>query len=74
MDIQEIIAELKSETHRLDQAIAALERIGSFPGATKRSRTKIEILDSTDGQHVDERRSKRSEAMKKSWADRRKKY
>jgi len=35
MEVQEIIAELKNETKRLNEAIATLERLGSTQSATK---------------------------------------
>ena len=40
MDVQEIIAELRNETERLNQAIAALEGVSSRQGTTK-SRTPV---------------------------------
>jgi integrase len=35
LDIKEVIAELRNETVRLDQAIAALERLDSYPELSK---------------------------------------
>ena len=76
MNIQEIIAELKSEAVRLNQAIVALEGMGSRPSATK-GLTNIKIAGSTNNKNgilsSAEMSAKRSEAMKKSWAARRKK-
>jgi hypothetical protein len=75
LDIQEIIEELKNETRRIDQAISALQGVGFGPSTTK-SHTKGKFSTSTSGisneLSADERRAKRSEAMKKSWAARRK--
>jgi hypothetical protein len=82
MDVQEIIAELKSETARLNQAIAALEGAGSRQGTTK-SRASIKMVTApkmrqaatgkkTRGGMTEEGRKRLSEAMKKRWAARRK--
>jgi hypothetical protein len=38
MDVQEIIAELRNETERLNQAIASLEGVSSRQGTTKAER------------------------------------
>ena len=82
MDVQEIIAELKNETERLNQAIAALEGVGSRQGTTK-SRSPIKTATVANMRHVstgkktrgvmtEEGRRRLSEAMKKRWAARRK--
>ena len=81
MDVQEIIAELKNETARLNQAIAALEGVGSRQGTTK-SRTPKAMSVAKIGQAstgkkpgkgmTAEARKRISEAMKKRWAAQRK--
>jgi hypothetical protein len=82
MELQEIIAELKNETERLNEAIAALEGIGSKQSATK-NRTSITAAiganmrqsstgKKTRGRMTAEGRKRLSEAMKKRWAARRK--
>jgi len=82
MDVQEIIAELKSETARLNQAIAALEGAGSRQESTK-SRTSVnamsvaKIRQASTGKKPGkgmsaEARKRISEAMKKRWAAQRK--
>jgi len=82
MDVQEIIAELKTETARLNQAIAALEGAGSRPEITK-SRTPVKAMSVTKIRQVSagkkpgkgmsaEARKRISEAMKKRWAAQRK--
>jgi hypothetical protein len=80
LDIQEIIAELKNETERLSQAIAALE--GANPRPIRRMLAKPPASantqqgsanKSTPGGITEEKRRRMSESMKKSWAARRKK-
>ena len=82
MDVQKIIAELRSETERLNQAIAALEGVSSRQGTTK-SRAPIKTVTAvkkrqastgkkTRGGMTEEGRKRLSEAMKKRWAARRK--
>ncbi len=83
MDIQKIIADLKNERERLDQAIAALEETDSQPSASKSrmltkplasSNTQLASANTkTRGRITAERRKRLSESMKKSWAERRKK-
>ena len=72
MDINRILAELKAERDRIDQAIAAIGSIGSARGrrgrppgrpAGKRRKHKL----------TPEGRKRLSEMMKKRWAERRKK-
>ena len=81
MDVQEIIAELRNETARLNQAIAALEGVSSRQGTTKsRASTKpvtarmhqASTGKTTRGGMTEEGRKRLSEAMKKRWAARRK--
>ena len=82
MDVQEIIAELKNETARLNQAIAALEGVGSRQGTTK-SRTPVKAMSVAKVRQAStgkkpgkgmsaEARKRISEAMKKRWAAQRK--
>ena len=82
MEVQEIIAELKNETKRLNVAIAALEGLGSRHSTTK-SHTSIAAANGanirpssmgkqTRGRLTAEGRKRLSEAMKKRWAARRK--
>ena len=80
MDVQEIVAELKTERERLNQAIATLEDLGSGQETVK-SRTPVKTapVDNmlqagkrTRGGMTAEGRKRLSEAMKKRWAARRK--
>jgi hypothetical protein len=80
MDVQEILAELKTERERLDQAIATLEDLGAGQ-ETAASRTPIKTATvgnmrqagkRTRGGMTEEGRKRLSEAMKKRWAARRK--
>jgi exonuclease VII small subunit len=82
MDVQEIIAELKNETARLNQAIAALEDAGSRSEITK-SRTSVKAMSVAKIRQASagkkpgkgmsaEARKRISEAMKKRWAAQRK--
>ena len=73
MDIDQIIADLKQERARLDQAISALEgtqavtqRRGRPPGAKPAAKK-------SGGGMTPEGRRRLSIAMKKRWAERRKK-
>jgi hypothetical protein len=82
MEVQEIIAELKNETKRLNEAIAALEGLGSRQSATT-NHTSIAAANGanmrqssmgkqTRGRLTAEGRKRLAEAMKKRWAARRK--
>jgi hypothetical protein len=81
MDVQEIIAELRNETERLNQAIAALEGVGSRQGTTKsrasiKTVTAVKMRQASTGKSARkgmsaEARKRISEAMKKRWAARR---
>jgi hypothetical protein len=82
VDVQEIIAELRNETERLDQAIAALEGVSSRQGTTK-SRASIKTVRAVKMRQASagkkahkgmsaEARKRISEAMKKRWAAQRK--
>jgi hypothetical protein len=80
MDVQDIVAELKTERERLNQAIATLEDLGSGQETAKtRTLTKTPTVGnmwqagkSTRGRMTPEGRKRLSEAMKKRWAARRK--
>jgi hypothetical protein len=82
MDVQGIIAELRNETERLNQAIAALEGMSSGQGAPKgrasiKTVTAVKMRQSSTGKKTrggmtEEGRKRVSEAMKKRWATRRK--
>jgi hypothetical protein len=80
MDVQEIVAELKTERDRLTQAIAILEGLGSGQETAKsRTLTKTATVGnmrqagkSTRGRMTPEGRKRLSEAMKTRWAARRK--
>lgn len=77
MDIQQILIDLNRERNRLDQAIAALERLSSGP-AGRRGRppgakqAKSAATRKTGGITAAGRR-RLSEMMKKRWAERKKK-
>ena len=82
MEVQEIIAELRNETERLNKAIAALEDIRTKQRAPK-NQTPIKAAiganirpssmgKPTRGRLTAEGRKRLSEAMKKRWAARRK--
>jgi len=82
MDVQEIIAELRNESERLNQAIAALEGASSKQETTKgrvpvKTVTAVKVSQvptgkKTRGGMTEEGRKRLSEAMKKRWAARRK--
>jgi hypothetical protein len=82
MDVQEIIAELRTETKRLNQAIAALEGVGSRQGTTNsrasiKTVTAVKMRQASKGKKARkvmsaEARKRISEAMKKRWAAQRK--
>lgn len=63
MDITAIIAELESERDRLDQAIAALQRGSTASGNPGRQRRRLSAA----------ARRRIGLAMKKRWAERKKK-
>jgi hypothetical protein len=82
MDVQEIIAESRNETERLNQVIAALEGASSGQG-TRTGRASIKTVTAvkmrqvstgkkTRGGMTEEGRKPLSEAMKKRWTMRRK--
>ena len=76
MDIQNILGDLKRERERLDQAIAALEGIGTT-GARRRGRPAGSKNTSSAGRprrHMSAASRKRiSEMMKQRWAERKRK-
>ena len=82
MDVQEIIAELRNETERLNQAIAALEGVSSRQGtannrASIKTVTAVKMRQASTGKKTGEgmsaeARKRISEAMKKRWAAQRK--
>jgi hypothetical protein len=83
LEIRQIIAELKKESERIDRAIAALEGMESSPIATKgrgpgRPSTHPNLQTAPTSEKrghslTAEGRRRLSEAMKKRWAERRKK-
>jgi hypothetical protein len=76
LDLQRIVADLKQERDRLSRAIAALAETNSAPLAKK---TKVATLraDASQGKErsglTPEGRRRLSIAMKKRWAERKKK-
>jgi hypothetical protein len=65
LDIQSLLAELKHERDRIEQAISALEGLGGHkgPGKGRRGRRHMSA----------EARARISKAMKARWAQRKKK-
>ena len=80
MDIQKIVGDLKKEREQLDRAITALEGIHSAPGASNGRAASKQVAStqvaSTNGTRrgrlTAEGRKRLSEAMKRRWAERRK--
>ena len=70
MDIGKILDELKKERSHIDEAIAALQNLGSKPGNGRRTRG------AANGRRkrrlTPEGRKRLSEMMKKRWAERKK--
>ena len=66
MDINRILADLKSERDRLERAIAALEGGSSHSGNGRRGRRGPRVMSP-------EARRRISEAMRKKWAERKRK-
>jgi hypothetical protein len=66
LNLGKILAELKSERDRIDQAIALLAKIG----AIKKKRT---VIRARRGGMTPAGRKRLSEAMEKRWAEKRKK-
>ena len=76
MDLQRIVGDLKKERDRLIRAIAALVGSASQPGAKKRSAgapRSASAKRKKRGGITPEGRRRLSLAMKKRWAERRKK-
>ena len=75
MDLERIVAELKRERERLGRAISALEGTDS-PAATSKAKAAASAPTANGrrrGRLTAEGRKRLSEAMKKRWAERRKK-
>jgi hypothetical protein len=74
MNIDTILAELKKERERLDNAIAALEGVGASRGTKSSVNAARGISANKPKRHglTVEGRRRLSEAMKKRWAERRK--
>jgi hypothetical protein len=75
LDLDRIVAELKRERERLGRAIAALEGTDS-PAATSKGKSAASSPTANRrrrGRLTAEGRKRLSEAMKKRWAERRKK-
>ena len=70
MDLDRIVAELKQERGRLEQAIAALEGVGRGTPIAKRSEAKT---GNKRGGMSATTKKRLSDAMKKSWAARKRK-
>ena len=75
MDIQAIVKELKRERDRLSKAIAALEETESSPAqGISPPAANLRAPSSGKGRHLTpEGRKRLSDAMKKRWAEKRKK-
>jgi len=77
LDLNKIVKELKTEKTRLDRAIAALEEPASPRVVARKARVAIQQPAATNGDKrggmTAEGRKRLSLAMKKSWAERRKK-
>ena len=72
LDLQKILSELRAERDRINQAIEALDGIASSPVTKKRAGGARETGRRRGG-ITPEGRRRLSEAMKKRWAERRKK-
>jgi len=77
LDTERIVEELKQERARLDRAIAALDGTASPKVATRKARVTaqppIASQETKHGGMTPEGRKRLSLAMKKRWAERRKK-
>jgi len=75
VSIESIVQELKKERDQLDRAIAALEGPNSAPRKTGRPKSSAPSADNKKraGGITAAGRKRLSEAMKKRWAERRKK-
>jgi len=72
LDIDRIVSELKKERDRIARAIAALEAVGS-QGAARKSSGPRQVARRKRGGITPEGRKRLSEAMKRRWAERRRK-
>jgi hypothetical protein len=73
LDLQNILSELKAERDRIVRAIEALGGIASSSAVTKKRAGGARGLGRRRGGITPEGRKRLSEAMKKRWAERRKK-
>lgn len=74
MELEKIVAELKQERDRLERAIAALEGVGRVAPVAKRGSTATATKTRNKRGGMSAATRKRlSEALKKRWAERRKK-
>jgi hypothetical protein len=73
LDVQKIVAELKSERDRLGHAIDALEGIGTRRASTKVTAATPATTGKRGGRLTAAGRKRLSEAMKRRWAERKKK-
>ncbi len=73
MDLQKILSELKAERDRIDRAIQALGGIALASAVTKKRAGGARATGRRRGGITPEGRRRLSEAMKKRWAERRKK-
>jgi hypothetical protein len=72
MDTHNILAELRAERERIDQAISALEALGSDSASARRTGRRSAGAGATRGRrHMSAATRKRiSEMMKQRWAER----
>jgi hypothetical protein len=73
LDIDKIIADLKTERDRLGRAIEALEGNGRMPSTVKIAASRQVTKGGKGSGLTPAGRKRLSEAMKKRWAERRKK-
>jgi hypothetical protein len=73
LDVAKIVADLKSERDRIGRAIEALEGSGPRPRAAKMSAASPATPGKKRGRLTAAGRKRLSEAMKRRWAERRKK-
>ena len=76
LDFERIVKDLKRERDRLNRAIAVLEESPSSDGGAKRAVTPVNAIQNGKGQGrnlTPAGRKRLSEAMKKRWAERRRK-
>jgi len=73
LDLQKILSELKAERDRIVRAIEALGGIASSSPVTKKRAGSAKASGRRRGGITPEGRRRLSEAMKKRWAERRKK-